>query len=37
MAHLHIIYKGLVADTQPLLAFNDCWISDGQNKLLASL
>ena len=35
--HLHIIYKGLVADTESLLAFDDCWISDGQNKLFASL
>lgn len=37
VTHLHIIYKGLVADTKSLLAFDDCWIPDGQNKLLASL
>ena len=37
MTHLHIIYKGLIADTKSLLAFNDCWIPDGQNKLLARL
>ncbi len=37
VTHLHIIYKGLIADTKSLLAFNDCWIPDGQNKLLASL